>query len=330
MLATTFLVSLTFLLTSVASHPTTSEAEPLPLVIWHGLGDNYAADGLADVASLAKEVNPGTYVYIIRLADDASSDRSATFFGNLTTQIQSVCDDLASHEVLSKAPAINALGFSQGGQFLRGYIERCNDPPVRNFVTFGSQHNGIAEFQACGITDWLCKGAMALLHSNTWSSFVQARLVPAQYYKSVNATTGKPTDEYLEYSNFLADINNERKEKNKTYKENMEKLENFAMYMFENDTVVIPKETSWWGQVNNLTEGTATPLKELPIYKEDWLGLKKLDEEKKLHFRLVENVDHMRFTDKLLTKVFEDFFAPHKHEKENTLKFQDSNANLEL
>ena len=99
---------------------------------------NYAADGLADVASLAEKIHPGTFTYIIRLDEDASSDRTATFFGNLTLQIDQVCSDLASHPILSTAPAVDALGFSQGGQFLRGYVERCNNPPVRSLVTFGS------------------------------------------------------------------------------------------------------------------------------------------------------------------------------------------------
>src|ERR1700733_4614471 len=157
---------------------------PLPLVIWHGLGDRFDNDGLKDVATLANEVNPGTYVHIIKLADDGGSDRTASFFGNVTEQVEQVCEQLASDPILSTAPAIDALGFSQGGQFLRGYVERCNNPPVRNLVTFGSQHNGIAEFQACAPTDWLCKGAMALLRVNTWSNYVQSRLVPAQYYRS--------------------------------------------------------------------------------------------------------------------------------------------------
>ena len=121
-----------------SSSSNNDDETPLPLIIWHGLGDNYAADGLADVASLAEKIHPGTFTYIIRLDEDASSDRTATFFGNLTLQIDQVCSDLASHPILSTAPAVDALGFSQGGQFLRGYVERCNNPPVRSLVTFGS------------------------------------------------------------------------------------------------------------------------------------------------------------------------------------------------
>jgi palmitoyl-protein thioesterase len=274
---------------------------PLPLIIWHGLGDNYAAEGLAQVAELAQEVNPGTFTYIIRLDDDSSADRTATFFGNVTVQIEKVCADLAAHPILSTAPAVDALGFSQGGQFLRGYIERCNFPPVRSLVTFGSQHNGISEFQSCGATDWVCKGAEGLLRSSTWSSFVQSRLVPAQYFRDPNQY-----DSYLEFSNFLADINNERALKNQTYKENLEKLERFIMYMFEDDTTVVPKQSSWFADVNG-TE--VTELRKRDIYKEDWIGLKTLDKKGGLVFETTPG-GHMTLSDKLLAKVFKENYGP--------------------
>lgn len=59
---------------------------PLPLIIWHGLGDNYKADGLAQIGELAEAIHPGTFVYNIHIDDDASADRTATFFGNLTRE----------------------------------------------------------------------------------------------------------------------------------------------------------------------------------------------------------------------------------------------------
>jgi palmitoyl-protein thioesterase len=255
------------------------------------------------VGDLAEKVNPGTYVYNIRLDDDPSGDRAATFFGNLTIQLAQVCDDLASHPVLSTSPnGINALGFSQGGQFLRGYIERCNDPPVRNLITFGSPHNGISEFQDCDSTDWVCKAAMGIMRGSTWSSFVQSRLVPAQYFRD-------PEDlaSYLEYSNFLADINNEREKKNKTYAANLASLEKFAMYMFSDDTTAIPKESAWFAEVNR-TSGFVTPLKLRDMWREDWIGLKKLGEKGGLDFRIAKG-RHMELNDELLAKTFKDYFS---------------------
>ncbi|KAI9816165.1 MAG: hypothetical protein M1827_001766 [Pycnora praestabilis] len=278
-------------------------AEPLPLVIWHGLGDNYDADGLKSVAKLAQAVVPGTFVYTVRLDDDPGADRTATFFGNLTLQIEKVCEDIATHPILSTAPAINALGFSQGGQFLRGYVERCNKPRVRNLVTFGSQHNGISEFQTCAVTDFLCRGANGLLRSNTWSDFVQSRLVPAQYYRDP-----EELQNYLEASNFLADINNERQVKNATYRKNLASLNRFAMYVFSNDTTVIPKETGWFAEVNATSEAL-TKLQDRPMYQEDWLGLRSLDKEGRLEFRDAPG-GHMTLGDEILEDVFKRYFTP--------------------
>lgn len=244
-------------------------------------------------------------MYTIALAPDANGDRSATFLGNVTEQIAKVCADLAAHPILSTAPAIDALGFSQGGQFLRGYVQRCNKPPVRSLVTFGSQHNGIVEFKGCGATDWLCKGAMALLRGNTWSGFVQGRLVPAQYYRNPNP---EEYEKYLEHSNFLADINNERVLKNQTYVENLAKLENFVMYMFEDDTTVIPKESAWFEEVNG-TE--ITPLRARKMYREDWIGLRELDRKGGLRFRTTPG-EHMDISEKVLNETFREYYGPLK------------------
>ncbi|KAL7807966.1 alpha/beta-hydrolase [Trichoderma aethiopicum] len=285
-------------------HPFTEEPDddtPLPLVIWHGLGDTYNSEGIQDVGLLADEIHPGTFTYAIAVGADANADRSATFFGNVTEQLQSVCDTLAAHPILSTAPAIDAIGFSQGGQFLRGYVERCNKPPVRSLITFGSQHNGISEFKTCGVTDYLCKTAMALLKFNTWSSFVQSRLVPAQYYRDLTSY-----DSYLKSSNFLADINNERPVKNEQYKKNIASLANFVMYMFEDDTTVVPKQTSWFTEVNG-TE--ITPLRNQTLYKEDWLGLRQLDEKGGLRFRSITG-EHMQFTVQVLKEAMSDFLGP--------------------
>lgn len=223
----------------------------------------------------------------------------------MTEQVAKVCADIAADPILSTAPAIDALGFSQGGQFLRAYVERCNKPPVRSLVTFGSQHNGITEFVECGNTDFVCRATMAMLHGNTWSSFVQSRVVPAQYYR--DPSTPEAYAKYLESSNFLADINNERPgERSDLYRDNLAQLSNFVMYLFENDTTAIPKESAWFSEVNG-TE--VIPLRERALYKEDWLGLKTIDDKGGLHFRAVPG-EHMRLRAEDLESVFAEFYGP--------------------
>ncbi|KAJ5639200.1 uncharacterized protein N7484_007062 [Penicillium longicatenatum] len=290
---------------SIKSPTSNANADPvqLPLVIWHGLGDDFERDGLNSIADLAETTNPGTYVHIIRLDESASGDRQATFFGNVSAQLETVCAQLASDPILSTAPAVNALGFSQGGQFLRGYIERCNSPPVHNLVTFGSQHNGISEFQSCGLSDWFCNAAETLLRAGTWADFVQSHVVPAQYFRDP-----EEIEPYLEHSAFLADINNERAEKQEVYKKRLSSLNRFIMYMFEDDTVAVPKESAHFADVNG-TDGTITPLQKRDIYVEDWIGLKILDQQNKLDFRTTPG-EHMHLSDEVLEKSFKEFFGP--------------------
>lgn len=293
------------------------QQKPLPLLIWHGLGDTYDADGLRSTGKLAEEVHPGTYVYYIRVDDDSSSDRTATFFGNITTQIAQVCEQITSDPKLANPDGsgvrADALGFSQGGQFLRGLLERCDGLSVRSLVTFGSQHNGIAQFPTCSTYDYVCKGATALIKGNAWTDYVQNKVVPAQYYRTLNDTTAMPTQDYLNHSNFLADINNERRHKNEAYKAKIAAMENFVMYVFDKDVTVIPKESGWFAEMNT-TSNVMTPLKARPMYKEDWLGLRALDEKGGLVFRTAPGA-HMELSEKMLKETFGTYFGPEEKEE---------------
>ena len=264
---------------------------------------SFDADGLKSVGKLAQSANPGTYVYNIRLSNDSAEDKKATYLGDLNEQVATVCTALRNHTILSSAPAVNAMGFSQGGQFLRAYVERCNEPPVASLVTFGAQHNGIASFAGCDAGDWLCMAWDGLLRTQTWGDWVQHNLIPAQYFRDP-----EDLDPYLESSNFLADVNNEREVKNETYKENLKKLERLVLYVFAEDTTVVPRLSGWFYETNK-TSGAITKLKDRALYKEDWLGLKDLDERGRLEFRELEG-GHMRLTEKALLDAFKRYFSP--------------------
>ncbi|KAK3175810.1 hypothetical protein K4F52_009971 [Lecanicillium sp. MT-2017a] len=276
-----------------------SDDTPLPLVIWNGLDDTFDSEGIQALDEIVNVIHPGTFVYSISVT---GTGRSPALFGNVSSQLAAVCDTLASHPVLSAAPAIDAVGFSQGGQFLRGYVERCNNPPIRSLVTFGSHHNGISKFKECASADYRCRSEMALLRSNLWSSFTQSFFVLAQYFRD-------PEDyqSYLDGSNFLADINNEREHKNNNYRRNLASLRKFVMFMFEDDTMVMPRESSWFGEV---TAEAKIPLRERKMYLEDWLGLRELDENGGIVFRSI-NADHMQIPRRVFNDTIREFFGPY-------------------
>lgn len=208
-----------------------------PIVLWHGLGDSAYAEGMVELANELREAYPGIYVHIVALGADAGSDQKAGFFGNVNDQVSTVCSDLSA--VPELAEGFDAIGFSQGGQFLRAYVERCNVPQVRNLITFGSQHQGIADLPACKPGDFLCRLAEGALRGGVYSDYAQSSLVTAQYFR--DSKTQETYQRYLEANHFLTDINNELEDsRNATYKTNMEKLDNFVMLMFNKDVVSLP------------------------------------------------------------------------------------------
>lgn len=108
-----------------------------------------------------------------------------------------MCDQLKEVEGLENG--FDGIGFSQGGLFLRAYAERCNDPPLKTLVTFGSPHNGmlcpvhksqlltgisgIEDLPACGEHDWFCKKRNQLIKSQAYTRYAQTHSVTAQYFR---------------------------------------------------------------------------------------------------------------------------------------------------
>ncbi|KAK9323364.1 Alpha/Beta hydrolase protein [Lipomyces orientalis] len=291
---------------------TAALATPLPVVMWHGLGDSYDSDGMQRVAALIKDIYPGIFVHSVYLHSDSSKDSNASLMGKVDDQIALVCDQLASIPEL--AHGFDGLGFSQGGLFLRGYVERCNAPKVHKLLTFGSPHNGVADFPPCSKRDIVCRRRNAFLKSQAYSQYAQGSITVAQYYRNPDQY-----DEYLEKSGFLADVNNERALKNATYVENLASLEELVLYLFTEDETVVPKESAWLAEVD-IEMGVVTPLEDRKMYTEDWLGLKVLEDSGRLHFRTIEG-RHMRITDETITEVARKYLgteALHPTEEEST------------
>lgn len=199
---------------------------------------------------------------------------------------------------------------------MRGYVQRCNDPPVHTLITYGSQHNGITDFLPnCKPIDLVCRSTERILRNAKWTSYVQDRIVPAQYFRDP-----EDLENYLEHSNFLADINNERPEERdrpsrKAYRWRLSQLRRFVMVKFEDDTTVVPPQTAWFDEFNR-TSGEVTSLKQRDLYKQDWIGLKKLGEKKRLEFLTVPG-EHMHLSDEILAEHFEKYLGPTKDKEFN-------------
>lgn len=257
---------------------------------------------------------PGVFVHSVRIGDSPEEDRRYSLFDNMDRQIREVCSQLAAIPELRDG--FNAIGLSQGGQFMRAYVERCNAPRVKTLITLGSQHSGVMALPGCrplgpttqsdsstGEQSWFARTPMGRLVSfvrelvqgdsdcswwkqlvalGVYAPFVRTRVVQAQYFRDP-----ADLDAYYAHNAFLLDINNEHldvKRRNARYAVNLASLDAFYMYMFARDSVVVPRESSWFGTYDVRTRKIRF-LADQPLYVDDWLGLRQLAARNALFFR---------------------------------------------
>lgn len=283
-----------------------SSSPYVPIVYWHGMGDCGVHVKYA-LRFIEKEL-PGVYIKSIQIGPSIAEDIKNSYFVNVNQQVEQVCKEIRDDPNLQKG--YNAIGLSQGGQFLRAVAQRCGGgdgmPPMLNLISLGGQHQGVFGLPKCSAPqqEW-CNMIDKLLTHVAYESWVQKFLVQAEYWHDPYKQK-----EYVQNSAFLADINNERKVKNATYKENLLKLRNFVLVLFKEDTIVEPKESEWFGFFKPGSTNEMVPLEKSQLYTEDWLGLKEMKEDGRLHF-LASEGDHLQFTEEWFNKnILEPFLKP--------------------
>lgn len=79
---------------------------------------------------------------MIRTNNDSNADQKETLFGNMDNMLSRVAEQLK--DLAEFKDGFDAIGLSQGGVFLRGYVERYGMqdgfPKVRNLITLGSPY----------------------------------------------------------------------------------------------------------------------------------------------------------------------------------------------
>lgn len=158
---------------------------------------------------------------------------------------------------------------------------------MRNLITLGGQHQGVFGVPNCNaMRHKTCEELRRILTTAAYTKAVQDSLVQATYWHD-------PLREevYQRESTFIANINNELDE-NEDYVENLQKLEKFVMVKFSNDTMVTPRESSWFQFYVPGQDKAIAPLSESRVYQR--LGLDKLDRNGKLIFHECEG-NHLQF-----------------------------------
>lgn len=156
-----------------------------------------------------------------------------------------------------------------------------------NFVSLGGQHQGVFGLPYCNsMQHKTCEEFRRIITTAAYSKAVQSSLVQASFWHD-------PLREeaYKAGSTFLADINNEVAV-NQDYIDRLQSVQKFVLVKFSNDSMVTPRESSWFqfyepGQDSRLLE-----LDQSPVYTR--LGLDKMDRDGKLIYHECEG-DHLQF-----------------------------------
>lgn len=158
---------------------------------------------------------------------------------------------------------------------------------MKNLITLGGQHQGVFGLPNCNAIRYkTCEEFRRILTTAAYTKAVQKSLVQATYWHD-------PMQEevYQSGSTFLADINNE-KEINSEYVENLQKIDKFVMVKFSQDTMVEPRESSWFQFYEPGQDERIVPLNESRVYTR--LGLDKMDQEGKLIYHECDG-NHLQF-----------------------------------
>lgn len=272
----------------------------LPVVMWHGMGDTCCFPfSLGSVKRLIQKETNGTYVKSLEIGGSIISDYRSGFFIHPDEQLEDACNQIRGDPSLTHG--YNAMGFSQGGQFLRALAQRCPSPPMNNLISFGGQHQGIFGLPKCpSLSHSSCEYIRRALSTAAYEDWMQRDLVQATYWHDpLNE------DEYRNKSTFLAPINNAL-HINPFYIRNLQQLNKFIMVKFTKDTVVQPRETQWFGFYAPGQDQEILPLHKTSLYLNDDLGLQQMDKEGKLIF-LESEGDHLEFTN----DWFKENIVPH-------------------
>jgi len=297
----------------------TTMTSTLPLVFAHGMGDSCFNSGMIHIGEHTSELLGGVYVTCIPTGDTQSEDTTNGYFLNMDASVDVFAMKIANDSKLSDG--FHAIGFSQGNNVIRGYIERYNNPPVDTFLSVNGVNAGIGAVPYCQpqnqeqnqldeynnnnnnddvktmdsdgvpIKFSMCDLLMEQASRRAYSTWIQEHSFQANYWRDPRPVEREMYEEYSQ----LARWNNEG-QYNQTFKDNFGKTKQFVWIKANQDGMVWPNEGEHWGAPDpNNPFHHILPMNETEWYIQDLFGLKTAQEQGKNYFEEFDG-DHLQFT----------------------------------
>jgi len=247
-----------------------------PVVVMHGI--MAGSDSMDTLMGWLQQDFPGIYVKNVEIGNG----KDDSLFTGMNTQVEIFAKAVQSDPNLQQG--FNLLGYSQGGLITRAYVERYNNPPVYNLISWLGPQDGV---YGCPDFNVICPDADCPWFNSLFDDLLKgAPSVFLQDHVSIASYWKHPFhfDEYLKTNTFLADINNEKSQKNQKYKDNILSLNSYMLMHSTTDTVVIPSVSPWFYFFAENSTSTLIPIYQSKQYLEDWIGLRTLHLSNRLIF----------------------------------------------
>ena len=297
-----------------ASSENSSENQ-LPVVLAHGMGDSCFNDGMKHITQQTSLMLGGVYAVCVPTGATRTEDTNNGYFLNMDANVDNFAQAIQQDEKLQKG--FHAIGFSQGNNVIRGYIERYNTPTVHSFLSVNGVNAGIGAVPYCrpkanrkrgasvALSSW-CNLLMEQASHRAYTDFAQEHSFQANYWRDPRPSMWET---YQEYSQ-LATWNNEAKTENQTLKENYGKTQKFIWVLATEDGMVWPKEGEQWGCPDpDDPFNKILPMNETEWYQKDLFGLKTAEEAGKNAFESFPG-DHLAFDDDQFTSWVNKYLRP--------------------
>eukprot|EP00667_Euglena_gracilis_P016435 EG_transcript_17203 len=273
-----------------------------PIVIMHGMGD-FASNpiGMIPLRNALSKHRNGTYVRNIALWDSAILDQMSEFFLPMNEEVTAFAHKVQADPQL--AEGFDAVGISQGALIIRGYVQRYNSPPVFNFLSMHGPMAGVAGFPHCPYKELVCRMFDHFLGDLAYTTLAQQSLAQANYLRDPMRIP-----QYLAANPFLPDLNNELPVKNATYRQNFIKLRRLILVKALRDTMVLPKDSEWFGFYADGSTSQVLPMLFTRWFMEDSFGLLTLDNAGRVFFESTPD-DHTQFSVDQLLRLVDLYFT---------------------
>ena len=271
-------------------------AKVVPTAVFHGFGDECNFPGMYEFTWELQD-GTGAHVECIEIGGDGIGEGSLTsVFSSFKWQAEQACASIKANPNFQGE--FNVVGLSQGGLIARSIVEQCDtNKPVRNFVTLGGPHRGVAALPNCFTTMW-CDVMNTVVDQFVYFPTIQEYIAPAAYFRDP-----AQLDVYMKNSIFLPYLNNEVNF-NQTYKDRMIAVNKVLFAMFTEDNVIYPPETAIFGELQ--VDGSVKEAHTTDLWQNDLIGLAELEKADKITWMKLPGL-HLQFTEEFIQQTLIPF-----------------------